>query len=74
MLFFGGALRGGRVVADWPGLAEADLYAGRDLMPTRDLRALVGWVMRPLFGLETGLIERAVFPGVDLGPDPGLVL
>lgn len=74
MLFFGGALRGGRVVADWPGLAEADLYAGRDLMPTRDLRALVGWVMRPLFGLETGLIERAVFPGVHLGPDPGLVL
>jgi len=73
MLFFGGALRGGRVVADWPGLAEADLYAGRDLMPTRDLRALAGWVMRPLFGLEAGLIERTVFPGVEMGPDPGLI-
>lgn len=73
MLFFGGALRGGRVVADWPGLAEADLYAGRDLMPTRDLRALAGWVMRPLFGLEAGLIERTVFPGIEMGPDPGLI-
>lgn len=73
MLLFGGALRGGRVVADWPGLAEADLYAGRDLMPTRDLRALAGWVMRPLFGLDRGLVERTVFPGVELGPDPGLV-
>jgi len=35
MIYAGGALRGGRVLGDWPGLAEADLYNRRDLMPTR---------------------------------------
>ncbi len=72
MLFAGGALDGGRVMGDWPGLAG--LYADRDLMPTRDLRAHVGWVMRGLFGLPRGVIEGAVFPGLDLGSDPGIVL
>ena len=71
MLYAGGALRGGRVVGDWPGLA--DLYAGRDLMPTRDVRAHIGWVMRGLFGLGRAEVEGAVFPGLDLGADPGLV-
>ncbi|EYD70527.1 DUF1501 domain-containing protein [Limimaricola hongkongensis] len=73
MLFAGGALRGGRVLGDWPGLSEADLYDRRDLMPTRDVRAHAGWVMRGLFGLERGVIEGSVFPGLDMGGDPGLV-
>jgi uncharacterized protein (DUF1501 family) len=73
MLFAGGALRGGRVLADWPGLSEADLYDRRDLMPTRDVRAHAGWVMRGLFGFERGVIEGSVFPGLDMGGDPGLV-
>ncbi len=72
MIYAGGALNGGRVLGDWPGLT--DLYADRDLMPTRDLRAHAGWVMRGLFGLPPGVIEGAVFPGVDLGGDPGIVL
>ena len=74
MLLAGGAVRGGRVLGDWPGLGESDLYAGRDLMPTRDVRAHAGWVMRGLFGLDAGVIERAVFPGLELGADPGLLL
>ena len=74
MILAGGAVRGGRVVADWPGLGESDLYAGRDLLPTRDVRAHAGWVMRGLFGLDAGAIENAVFPGLDLGADPGLLL
>ena len=73
MLFAGGALKGGRVLGDWPGLGEGDLYAGRDLLPTRDVRAHAGWVMRGLFGLDRGVLEGAVFPGLDLGSDPGLV-
>ena len=40
-LLVGGALKGGRVVADWPGLKEADLYEKRDLKPTTDLRAVL---------------------------------
>ncbi len=69
----GGAIRGGRVIGRWPGLAEADLYAGRDVMPTADVRAVAGWAMRGLFGLDRGLIETTVFPGLDLGGDPGLI-
>jgi uncharacterized protein (DUF1501 family) len=73
MLFAGGALKGGRVVADWPGLGEGDLYADRDLLPTRDVRAHAAWVMRGLFGLPRDVLDSAVFPGLDLGSDPGLV-
>jgi uncharacterized protein (DUF1501 family) len=74
MLLAGGALRGGRVVTDWPGLGAAELYQGRDLMPTRDVRAHAGWVMRGLYGVDRALIEGAIFPGLDMGDDPGLLL
>ncbi len=73
MVMSGGALRGKRVWADWPGLDEASLYGGRDLMPTRDVRAYSGWLMRSLFGLDKSLIETAVFPGLDMGSDPRLL-
>lgn len=72
MLMAGGALRGGRIIGDWPGLGEGALYQDRDLMPTRDVRAYPGWAMRALFGVEAGLIETSIFPGLDLGGDPGL--
>ncbi len=42
----GGAVRGGRVLADWPGLRDADLLDGRDLRPTTDLRAVAMGVLR----------------------------
>ena len=67
----GGAIRGGRVVTNWPGLDEADLYDRRDLMPTQDVRAMAGWILRGATGVNTDLIEQVVFPGVDLGDDPG---
>lgn len=73
MIFAGGALRGGRVLGEWPGLGEGDLYAGRDLAPTRDVRAHAAWAMRGLFGLDRAVLEGAVFPGLDLGSDPGLL-
>lgn len=69
----GGAIRGRQVLGDWPGLMEADLYDRRDLMPTRDVRAYAGWALRDLFGIETSVIEQAIFPGLDLGPDPRLI-
>lgn len=74
MVFAGGALNGGRVVADWPGLSERDLYQGRDLMPTRDLRAHAAWVIRDLFGVSVDDLERVVFPGLDMGPRSGLLI
>ncbi|MBL4915834.1 DUF1501 domain-containing protein [Szabonella alba] len=74
MLIAGGAVAGGRVLGRWPGLAEADLYDRRDLMPTSDLRHWAGWAMRGLYGLDRAVLERQVFPGLDLGSDPGLLL
>ncbi|MBS1304003.1 DUF1501 domain-containing protein [Loktanella sp. SALINAS62] len=74
MLFAGGALDGGQVLGRWPGLSEADLFERRDLMPTVDVRAAAGGVMRDLFGLPRDAIETIVFPGLDLSDAPQLVL
>jgi uncharacterized protein (DUF1501 family) len=58
----GGAVNGGRVVADWPGLAERDLHEGRDLRATTDLRGVFKGVLSACFGLSEAALERAVFP------------
>lgn len=62
-LVMGGGVRGGRVIADWPGLAPAALHEGRDVKMTTDLRA----VMAECLG-ATGLDARRVFP--DFVPRP----
>lgn len=72
LLLAGGALDGGRVWGDWPGLAEADLLDRRDLMPTRDVRAYAAWALRDLFGVGRATLERVVFPGLEMGRDPRL--
>lgn len=61
-LLLGGAVNGGRVVADWPGLREAELFEGRDLRPTLDLRSLWKGVLRDHLGLDEAYVERVVFP------------
>ncbi len=70
----GGALRGGRVLGRWPGLAEADLYDRRDLLPTSDVRAWAAWTMRGLYGFDRALLENTVFPGLAMGDDPRVIL
>lgn len=74
MILAGGAIRGGRIYGDWPGLAEEALYERRDLMPTRDVRAYAAWVMRAMTGLDRATLERAIFPGLDMGTDPQVML
>ena len=58
----GGAVKGGRVLADWPGLKPSDLYASRDLKPTADLRSLFKATLRDHMGVDEALLEREVFP------------
>ncbi len=70
LLVAGGAVRGGRAMGDWPGLAEGDLYDGRDLMPLRDIRAYAAWAMHAKFGIDRATLEGVVFPGLDMGSDP----
>lgn len=61
----GGAVSGGRVVGDWPGLAQRDLYQNRDLRPTTDLRGVFKGVLAERFGMREAALARAVFPGSD---------
>jgi uncharacterized protein (DUF1501 family) len=61
-LLVGGAIRGGRIIADWPGLAEAQLHDGRDLKPTADLRAVLKGLLADQFGLTVAVLAEAVFP------------
>ena len=64
----GGAVAGGRVMADWPGLKPADLYAGRDLKPTADLRQVMKAALRDHMAVDPGLIDRTVFPDSGAAP------
>jgi uncharacterized protein (DUF1501 family) len=59
-LMLGGAVAGGRVVADWPGLGT--LYEDRDLLPTTDLRSLFKSVLTEHLGMPPQFVEREVFP------------
>jgi uncharacterized protein (DUF1501 family) len=58
----GGAVKGGRVIADWPGLKTANLYQARDLAPTTDLRAILKGVLHDHIGLSERVLALAVFP------------
>ena len=70
----GGAVQGGRVVADWPGLASANLLDGRDLKPTLALDALVTSACAESFALEPERLARVLFPHGTRGkPLPGLL-
>jgi uncharacterized protein (DUF1501 family) len=58
----GGAVAGGRVIADWPGLAPRNLYQGRDLAPTLDLRALLKGLLADHLQVPPRALAESVFP------------
>jgi uncharacterized protein (DUF1501 family) len=61
-LLAGGAIKGGRVIANWPSLKPASLYQNRDLMPTTDLRAVIKGVLADHLGLSERVLAETVFP------------
>ena len=70
----GGAVRGGRVLADWPGLGASQLYEDRDLRPTASLDALIAGVAGESLSLDPGHVARALFAAAPPGqPITGLV-
>jgi uncharacterized protein (DUF1501 family) len=70
----GGGVKGGRVVADWPGLKTEQLYQSRDLKPTTDIRAVAKGVVSELFGLSGPVLAEKVFPETGgLAPISGLI-
>ena len=73
-LLAGGAVKGGRVISDWPGLKPASLYEGRDLAPTTDLRAVIKGVLRDHLGVAERALAETVFPdSAPVKPMKGLV-
>ena len=69
MFVMGGDVKGGKVYTRWPGMAETQLYQGRDLAVTTDYRSVLGEI------LSKHLEERnlqTVFP--DFANDPGQFL
>jgi uncharacterized protein (DUF1501 family) len=61
-LLAGGAVKGGRVISDWPSLKPAALYEGRDLKPTADLRAVIKGVLTDHLGIGERVLAETVFP------------
>ena len=71
----GGALKGGRVLADWPGLKDADLYEHRDLRATTDLRAVLKGLLKDHLGVNDQDLGTGVFPdSLTVAPMPGLLV
>ena len=61
-LLAGGALNGGRVIADWPGLKPANLHEGRDLKPTTDLWAVLKGLLKDHLRIDEPALAAKVFP------------
>jgi uncharacterized protein (DUF1501 family) len=73
-LLAGGALKGGRVIADWPGLKPTDLYEDRDLKATTDLRAVLKGLLKDHLRADERALAASVFPGSEaVKPMMGLV-
>jgi uncharacterized protein (DUF1501 family) len=61
-MLLGGAVAGGRVIADWPGLTQSALYEGRDLKPTTDLDALIAGALAQHYAVEPPRMMQTLFP------------
>jgi len=72
-MLLGGSVKGGRVIADWPGLRNQDLYEQRDLMPTTSLEAVLASSVAQHFTIDPARTLPALFPGRTIQPLDGLV-
>jgi uncharacterized protein (DUF1501 family) len=64
-MLIGGAVQGGRIVADWPGLAPGNLFDGRDLRPTLALDSLIASTCSEAFGLDPVRTKSVLYPGAE---------
>ena len=61
-MLLGGAVKGGKIHGDWPGLNPSVLYEGRDLFPANDVTSILKGVLRDHLGLDSAKLNNAVFP------------
>jgi uncharacterized protein (DUF1501 family) len=72
LLVLGGAVKGGRVYGDWPGLDR--LEEDRDLRVATDARSVMKGILRDHYGLDAAALASSVFPQTaGLAPAPGLI-
>ncbi len=64
----GGAVKGGRILGDWPGLGTASLYEDRDLRPTTDLRSVFKSALSEMLDVPSAHLTREVFPDSPSAP------
>ena len=70
----GGAVKGGRVIADWPGLKTSQLYQNRDLAPTTDTRSIAKGIMTAFWDLPASRLSSDIFPdSASVAPLSGLI-
>jgi uncharacterized protein (DUF1501 family) len=72
-MVIGGAVHGGRILSDWPGLAPRDLHEGRDLKPTLALDTLIASLCADTFKLDAERTAQVLFPGSGRGEVPKLL-
>jgi uncharacterized protein (DUF1501 family) len=58
----GGAIKGGRVITDWPSLAPQSLHERRDLRATIDMRSMLKGVLASHLDVRERDLESSVFP------------
>lgn len=63
-MVLGGAIDGGKVIADWPGLSQSSLYEGRDLKPTNDLFGVISYYLGKGFNIEPQKVAQNIFAQV----------
>lgn len=74
LFLIGGAVRGGRILGDWPGLSPNDLHERRDLRATSDLRAAFKGVLRDHMAIPEDALLQSVFPqSAKAAPIDGLI-
>src|SRR3569623_202464 len=61
-MLLGGGVKGGRVLADWPGLGQAAVFEGRDLKSTTQLDAFIGGAAAAHFGVDPARAMATLFP------------
>ncbi|WP_122081050.1 DUF1501 domain-containing protein [Vibrio coralliirubri] len=73
MFVAGGALpslkgAGGKVIANWPGLSQSQLYEGRDLNPTTDMRSVIKGVLNQHLSVEVQQLNTIFPDSADIRP------
>jgi uncharacterized protein (DUF1501 family) len=72
-MLLGGAVKGGRVITDWPGLTQSALFQGRDLKPTLDLDGLIAGAAAETLSLDPARVRTTLFASAERRPLEGLI-